>query len=369
MYGSNRMKDWQEIIKLYEKKSLYLAESADILLKNIKYEIPNYKKHLNRLENTKTEYKKRIEEYEKSIVSTNKDIVTLKKQLAIKGDNIQKELKDSVAGLPQKYEEIAKQIVGLQNSVQYYLEYSAYVLSTPLELPLLQHLISKGNTTTFEFKFKRVPSQVENFEFQIEDPDQDSTQDVIDWGDDGIDWGGDSTNADGGNAYEIVVESETKLEEAPSSDVAKGHDALLILDNPELRDSLLDQIYELQSFYKINIAENSNSDNTNISIAKQESYDTSLTKISKVLSALTDTQLVYLQNIKHLPSYLAKILALYQEKVDTLEKAKLSIEVLQEKIQSTDGDIEAFLPKVRTLVENTQAGKYCWKMLTDATFH
>uniref|UniRef100_A0A8D8RYE3 CDK5 regulatory subunit-associated protein 3 n=1 Tax=Cacopsylla melanoneura TaxID=428564 RepID=A0A8D8RYE3_9HEMI len=352
MYGSNRMKDWQEIIKLYEKKSLYLAESSDILLKNIKYEIPNYKKHLNKLENTKSDYKKRIEEYEKSIVSTNKDIATLKKQLAIKGDHIQQELKDSVSSLPGKYAEITNQIKDLVNSVNYYIEYSNYVLASPLELPLLQHLISKGNSTAFEFKYKRAPSSIEEFVFHIEDPDQDSTQDVIDWGDDAIDWGGDS-NKDG-EEFEIVLESETKLEEGPNSDVAKGPDALSILDSPELRNLLLDELYEIQSFYKINIAENHNSDSTSISIVKRESYDQSLDKISRTLAALCDTQLVYLQNIKHSPSYLEKILTLYNEKFDALEKSRLSIEVLGEKIIATDADIEAFLPKLKTLVANTQ---------------
>lgn len=54
--------------------------------------------------------------------------------------------------------------------------------------------------------------------FHIDNPDQDSTQDIIDWGDDVIDWGGESNKEE----FEIVVESEEKLEEVPSSDVAKG---------------------------------------------------------------------------------------------------------------------------------------------------
>lgn len=31
-YGSQRMKDWQDVIRLYEKNSLYLAEAAQVLV-------------------------------------------------------------------------------------------------------------------------------------------------------------------------------------------------------------------------------------------------------------------------------------------------------------------------------------------------
>lgn len=40
------MKDWQEIIRLYEKDNVYLAEAANILLRNVKYEVPSIKKQL-----------------------------------------------------------------------------------------------------------------------------------------------------------------------------------------------------------------------------------------------------------------------------------------------------------------------------------
>lgn len=52
-YGSQRMKDWQEVIRLYEKDNLYLAEAAHLLISNVKYEVPNFKKQVAKCQQNK----------------------------------------------------------------------------------------------------------------------------------------------------------------------------------------------------------------------------------------------------------------------------------------------------------------------------
>lgn len=49
-YGSQRMKDWQEIIKLYEKDNVYLGEAAQILIRYQTYEIPSLWKQMDKFE-------------------------------------------------------------------------------------------------------------------------------------------------------------------------------------------------------------------------------------------------------------------------------------------------------------------------------
>ncbi len=49
-YGSQRMKDWQEVVRLYEKDNVYLAEAAQILMRNVAYEIPGIKKSITKYE-------------------------------------------------------------------------------------------------------------------------------------------------------------------------------------------------------------------------------------------------------------------------------------------------------------------------------
>jgi hypothetical protein len=48
MYSSQRMKDWTSIVSLYQKSSLYLAEAASLLQRNVAYEIPALKKQIQK---------------------------------------------------------------------------------------------------------------------------------------------------------------------------------------------------------------------------------------------------------------------------------------------------------------------------------
>ena len=53
------MKDWQEILKLYQKNNLYLAESASILGRNVIYEIPALKRFVSKGEQNQAECTKK----------------------------------------------------------------------------------------------------------------------------------------------------------------------------------------------------------------------------------------------------------------------------------------------------------------------
>lgn len=64
-YGSQRMKDWQDIVSSYERDNIYLAESAQILIRNVNFEIPSLHKQVARLEQVQTECEKNKRIHEK----------------------------------------------------------------------------------------------------------------------------------------------------------------------------------------------------------------------------------------------------------------------------------------------------------------
>jgi len=64
-YGSQRMKDWQEISRLYEKNATYLAETAQIFVRNVNYEIPGVRKQMAKLEQQTDESQKRAHDLNK----------------------------------------------------------------------------------------------------------------------------------------------------------------------------------------------------------------------------------------------------------------------------------------------------------------
>jgi hypothetical protein len=48
------MKDWQEIVDLYKKDKVFLAECAQILQRLVQYEIPSFRKSIQKAENAIT---------------------------------------------------------------------------------------------------------------------------------------------------------------------------------------------------------------------------------------------------------------------------------------------------------------------------
>ncbi len=54
MYSSQRMKDWNSILSLYQRSSVYLGEAASLLQRNVAYEIPALKKQIAKCNNQQT---------------------------------------------------------------------------------------------------------------------------------------------------------------------------------------------------------------------------------------------------------------------------------------------------------------------------
>ena len=87
MYGSRRMKDWQEILKLYQVDNLYLAECASILGRNVIYEIPALKRQTTKSEQNQAECLKREASSKKQAQDYREKFSQTCTQLGIKFEN------------------------------------------------------------------------------------------------------------------------------------------------------------------------------------------------------------------------------------------------------------------------------------------
>ncbi|ETN58631.1 CDK5 regulatory subunit-associated protein 3 [Anopheles darlingi] len=364
-YGSQRMKDWQEILKMYEKDNLYLAEAAQILVRNISYEIPGIRKQIKHLEQLGEEADKKVQDLGRSERTVYGEYQQMCKQLGVSGTNLRQELIQKVfSELPGMFEQITKTVQQLKKPIELY---AAFAGSDDC-LPLLKHVATKGNTTVYEFIYGEPPLSVEEptvtleLEKQVTGTEQidfgDSDGGAIDFGDDGaidfgdapieveageIDWG---APVDDGGAQQIdlnisLEESGIVVEEdGHAGGIAKGPDAYSVLDSPKHRERFMNDLLELEAFLRMRLYQLGGSDKVQLlSFTMMDSFpdhdEKSLTimvaDVDTVHGALTGELLQHLHQIKHSPEYVDILTANIEQKLSSIEKMKETVKRLQEK--------------------------------------
>lgn len=179
-YGSQRMKDWQEILRLYEKDNIYLAEAAQMLMRNVNYEVPSIKKQIQKLEQSITvnihihmiciitilfvyvmyvklnlqDLEKKEAEYKKSENIARSEYNTSCKQLGITGYNtFRRELMEKVKELPEIYQKIAEKTKSLDKVVEFYSAFVEFTFSQQYDgncVPMIKYVI--GILLNYYFK-------------------------------------------------------------------------------------------------------------------------------------------------------------------------------------------------------------------------
>ncbi|XP_032358888.1 CDK5 regulatory subunit-associated protein 3 [Etheostoma spectabile] len=281
-YSSQRMKDWQEIVSLYEADNVYLAEVASLLSRNVSYEGPALRKQLAKAQQLQQELSRREVECQSSAADLKERYYAACKQYGITGENVARELQALVKDLPAVLEEVGKDAAKLEEQIQLYTAFTNFVCewSNPV-LPMLTFAQTRGNTTFYEWRTGKVPTVIERPVVE-EAPTDMLTEDMIDWGDfgnsadapgvnagitveDGIDWGislepsSEDTGAAGidwgdSEAAPIEIEIVDAGTDCPEG-VARGEDALTILENSQSRAQFIDELTELEVFLTQRISE------------------------------------------------------------------------------------------------------------------
>lgn len=193
-YTSERMKEWQEILSLYETDGVFLAETAQILVRNVTYEIPSLKKNINRMQQLHDEYSKKEDELTKQAHHFKRNYYEYAHKIGLKGDSIVDEINELLSDFPQFLRSVVNRLSELERCRTHYVTFLFFLSNLQQNektLPLIRYLLEKGNTTYFEYVNGQAPEIVEEVPCLINEPvpvTSESDEDKIDFGEE-IDFG------------------------------------------------------------------------------------------------------------------------------------------------------------------------------------
>ncbi|XP_047504967.1 CDK5 regulatory subunit-associated protein 3 isoform X2 [Pieris napi] len=387
-YGSQRMKDWLDVVKSYERDNLYIAEAAQMLARNISYEIPGLKRQITKEEQIQADCEKKKNDYLKSEGSAKTEFLNSCKQLGIKGDKIKQELVERLQELPAIYDKIGSSLKPLRPSIDLYSAFTKYILGDNASevLPLLQYVVEHGNTTVYEWMYGEAPLSVEPDPIHIEVNEE--QQGGGDQEDGAIDFGGLDTSAeidfgDGDAGGEIdwgTIDTVPEIDTSPDfvgdnlpddsfivveedglgGGVARGTEALTLLDNPKTRNQLIDQLVELESFLKMRLHETHiSNESQSFSLIQQLPTESSdalaamLATVQDASRALLAPEIAHLHNVKHSNKYVDVLTAQLQQKLVMCDKMSRLAQRESERRQAASERAAELRPLLTRLVERT----------------
>lgn len=389
------MKDWVAVLKLYEKDSLYMGEAAQILTRNISFEIPSVRKQITQFEKLSEEAIKKSQDAVKSENILRSEYTTGCQQLGIKGEKIKAELTERLKDLPDLQAEVAKKIPDLSKAVSLYANFSGNKYC----LPLIKHVIKSGNTTVYEYKYSEPPVSVEEppLPFKLDDDEPEAENQIdfgdsqqIDFGDEPgevnlevgeIDWADDYVVVDEPNIdFSISLEeSGIVVEDAGmSGGIAKDDEAFLILDSPQYRDVVLDELYELLAFLKMRLYELASNDKVHmISMSLLDGFTdhdtktvtTMIAQVENVITSLTTSLIQQLYQIKHSPKYVDILTNKLRQKMRAVEKLQTLQKVLKEKSVELKQEALNLRPTLEKQIAQTKTLQKHVRFLLHLNFH
>ncbi|EZA50664.1 CDK5RAP3-like protein [Ooceraea biroi] len=398
-YGSQRMKDWQEVLRLYEKDNVYLAEAAQMLMRNVNYEVPNIKKQIQKLEQSLTDLEKKETEYKKSENIAHTEYNALCKQLGITGySTVRRELMEKIKELAKIYQRIAEKTRSLDKIVEFYCAFVEFTFGQQYDgntVPVVKHVIEKGNTTTFEYTYGEAPASIIEPPLNIKADEDESVKsntdaDAIDFGsldlNGEIDFGeevdlnagGDIDWGDTGDAeqpaaaqidYDVSLEESGIVVESAGYEggTATGPEAYTVLDNPATRSEFINQLFELEAFMKLRLYEFKGDDKNNLlsfsqmqdaapilQLSTTESTQNMLDNVQVVLSEMLHSNVQHLHNIKHYSRYVDVVAATLKQKLNLIDRMVAEQKCVRQKQEEAQDKIEELRPLLKLVIQRTK---------------
>ncbi|XP_033099951.1 CDK5 regulatory subunit-associated protein 3-like [Anneissia japonica] len=186
-YSSQRMKDWLEVVSIYERDNIYLAESAHLLTQNVNYEIPAIRRSILKCKQLQAECDRKEKDYISQAASAKDDFQTSCKKLGIKGEKIKTELIKLVADLPQIYSKILSKAQKLHKVTEFYEAFVQFTVGSqdsgtdeqfPI-CPALGYILQHGNTTVYRWRTGKDPMSIEEVKLVALEEEKDVQEDEV----------------------------------------------------------------------------------------------------------------------------------------------------------------------------------------------
>ncbi|XP_070162322.1 CDK5 regulatory subunit-associated protein 3 [Polyergus mexicanus] len=397
-YGSQRMKDWQEILRLYERDNVYLAEAAQMLMRNVNYEVPSIKKQIQKLEQSLIDLEKKEAEYKKSENFAHTEYNTLCKQLGITGySTVRHELMEKVKELPEIYQRVAEKTKNLNKIVEFYSAFVEFTFGQQYDsncVSVIKYLIEKGNTTTFEYTYGEAPSSIVEPPLDIKADEDESNEktsvnvdsNTIDFGNldqeidfgeelnldagDDIDWGDEDAEQPVAEIdHNVFLEESGIVVEAAGHEggIAMGSEAYTLLDNPITRSEFINQLFELEAFLKLRLYEFRSDDRNNLlsfsqmqdassilQLSTTETTQNMLDNVQVVLSEILHNNVQHLHNIKHYTRYVDVVTAALKQKLNLIDRMITQQESMRQKQEDAQNQIDKLRSLLKLVIQRTK---------------
>ncbi|KAK5906306.1 hypothetical protein CgunFtcFv8_002187 [Champsocephalus gunnari] len=389
-YSSQRMKDWQEIVSLYEADNIYLAEVASLLSRNVSYEGPALRKQLAKAQQLQQELSRREVDCQSSAADLRERYYTACKQYGITGEHVARELQALVKDLPAVLDQVGRDAAKFEEHIKLYTAFTNFVCewSEPV-LPMLTFAQQKGNTTFYEWRTGNVPTVIERPVVE-EAPSETVTDDMIDWGnfgsgadtlgvtaaitvEDGADYGisletsaEDPGGIDWGDseAAPIEIEIVDAGTDCPEG-VARGEDALTILENSQSRSVFIDELTELEVFLTQRISEMGEEGDvvamsqfqmapSVIQAQSREHVRGMLSEVRDLLGRLTSLRMQHLFMIQASPRYVERVSEVLRQKLKQADILVLKAASMVERRQEALEEQSRLEPRVDLLAGRTR---------------
>jgi len=244
--ASNRVKKWSSIVSSYQKENAHWAECATTLTRLLQKELISIERHLHKISQKQEDCLKRNEALLRSSVSCLTRYKEACSKLSIDSSMpIKPQILKDLDKMPENILAINKTIASLEEARNYYLEFATKTCQleevTP-SLDALKLIGEKPAATVFEYQEGRAPSMV------IRDVNCEVYQDFDIVEEEDVEFEIEMIEDFELEEEDIQIEDSNGVLVNQTPVVAKGKLAAYLIEDAEIRQSLMNDIAELDAF-------------------------------------------------------------------------------------------------------------------------